>query len=133
VRVGGAAVEGVICPTGPVVVASQLPQSNPIRKVALDYEAAYQKANNEPARGAFGPYAFDGWLIMLDAAKRALATGAQPGTPQFREAMRDAIVTTKDLVGTHAIYNFAPGTATGVDDRARVLVKLVDGKWKLTE
>jgi branched-chain amino acid transport system substrate-binding protein len=47
--------------------------------------------------------------------------------------MRDAIVTTKDLVGTHAIYNFAPGTATGVDDRARVLVKLVDGKWKLTE
>jgi branched-chain amino acid transport system substrate-binding protein len=133
VRVGGAAVEGVICPTGPVVVASQLPESNPIRKVALDYEAAYQKANNEPARGAFGPYAFDGWLIMLDAAKRALATGAQPGTPQFREAMRDAIVTTKELVGTHAVYNFTPGTAAGVDERARVLVKLVDGKWKLTD
>jgi branched-chain amino acid transport system substrate-binding protein len=133
VRVGGAAVEGVICPTGPVVVASQLPEANPIRKVALGYEAAYQKANNEPARGAFGPYAFDGWLIMLDAAKRALASGAQPGTPQFREALRDAIVNTKELVGTHAIYNFTPGTATGVDDRARVLVKLVDGKWKLTE
>ena len=133
VRVGGAAVEGVICPTGPVVVASQLPESNPIRKVALEYEAAYQKANNEPARGAFAPYAFDGWLIMLDAAKRALATGAQPGTPQFREALREAIVNTKDLVGTHAVYNFKPGTATGVDDRARVLVKLVDGKWKLAE
>ena len=133
VRVGGAAVEGVICPTGPVVVASQLPESNPIRKVALDYEAAYQKANNEPARGAFAPYAFDGWLIMLDAAKRALASGAQPGTPPFREALREAIVNTKDLVGTHAVYNFKPGTATGVDDRARVLVKLVDGKWKLTE
>lgn len=133
VRVGGAAVEGVIASTGPVVVADQLPDTYPTKKIALDYQAAYQKANNEPARGAFGPYAFDGWLIMLDAAKRALATGAQPGTPQFREAMRDAIVTTKDLVGTHAIYNFAPGTATGVDDRARVLVKLVDGKWKLTE
>jgi len=133
IRVGGAAVEGVICPTGPVVVASQLPESNPIRKVALDYEAAYQKANNEPARGAFAPYAFDGWLIMLDAATRALASGAQPGTPPFREALREAIVNTKDLVGTHAVYNFKPGTATGVDDRARVLVKLVDGKWKLTE
>jgi branched-chain amino acid transport system substrate-binding protein len=70
---------------------------------------------------------------MLDAAKRALATGAQPGTPKFREAMRDAIVTTKELVGTHAVYNFTPGTTTGVDERARVLVKLVDGKWKLTE
>ena len=62
VRVGGAAVEGVICPTGPVVVAEQLPESNPTRKIALEYQAAYQKANNEPARGGFGPYAFDGWL-----------------------------------------------------------------------
>ena len=70
---------------------------------------------------------------MLDAAKRALASGAQPGTPPFREALREAIVNTKDLFGTHAVYNFKPGTATGVDDRARVLVKLVDGKWKLTE
>ena len=133
VRVGGAAVEGVICPTGPVVVASQLPESNPIRKVALDYEAAYQKANNEPARGAFAPYAFDGWLVLLDAAKRALATGAKPGTPEFRQAVRDAMVTTKDLIGTHAVYNFKPGSAAGVDNRARVLVQLVDGKWKLVQ
>ena len=98
----------------------------------MDYPAAYQKANNEPARGAFGPYAFDGWLVMLDAAKRALATGAQPGTPEFRTALRDAIVTTKDLVGTHAIYNFKPGYTAGVDKRAQVLVKLVGGKWKLS-
>jgi len=133
VRVGGAAVEGVICPTGPVVVAGQLPESNPIRKVALDYEAAYQKANNEPARGAFAPYAFDGWLVLLDAAKRALASGAKPGTPEFRQAVRDAMVTTKDLIGTHAVYNFKPGSAAGVDNRARVLVQLVDGKWKLIQ
>ncbi len=133
VRVGGAAVEGVICPTGPVVVASQLPESNPIRKVALAYEAAYQKANNEPARGAFAPYAFDGWLVLLDAAKRAMATGVKPGTPEFRLALRDAMVTTKDVVGTHAVYNFKPGSASGVDDRARVLVQLVDGKWKLIQ
>ena len=45
---------------------------------------------------------------MLDSAKRALATGAQPGTPEFRAALRDAIVTTKELVGTHAVYNFTP-------------------------
>jgi branched-chain amino acid transport system substrate-binding protein len=123
----------VICPTGPVVVASQLPESNPIRKVALEYEAAYQKANNEPARGAFAPYAFDGWLVLLDAAKRAMATGAKPGTSEFRLALRDAMVTTKDLVGTHAVYNFKPGSVSGVDERARVLVKLVDGKWNLIQ
>jgi branched-chain amino acid transport system substrate-binding protein len=133
VRVGGAAVEGVICPTGPVVVAEQLPDSNPTKKIALEYQAAYQKANNEPARGAFGPYAFDGWLVMLDATMRVLAAGTQPGTPQFRAALRDAIVSTKELVGTHAVYNFSPGHSAGVDDRSRVLVKLVDGKWKLMQ
>ena len=133
VRVGGAAVEGVIASTGPVVVADQLPDSYPTKKIALEYQAAYQKANNEPARGAFGPYAFDGWLVMLDAAKRALATGAQPGTPEFRTALRDALVTVKDVVGTHGIYNFKPGYSFGVDKRALVLVKLVDGKWKLMQ
>jgi branched-chain amino acid transport system substrate-binding protein len=133
VRVGGSAVEGVICPTGPVVVASQLPEPNPIRKVALEYEAAYQKGNNEPARGAFAPYAFDGWLVLLNAAKQALAAGKTPGTPEFREALRGAMVTTKDLVGTHAVYNFTPGSVSGVDDRSHVLVQLVNGNWKLIE
>jgi branched-chain amino acid transport system substrate-binding protein len=131
VRVGGAAVEGVIASTGPVVVADQLPDTYPTKKIALDYQAAYQKANNEPARGAFGPYAFDGWLVLLDSAKRALAAGAQPGTPEFRTALRDALVTAKDVVGTHGIYNFHPGDSFGVDKRALVLVKLVDGKWQL--
>jgi len=133
VRVGGGAVEGVICPTGPVVVASQLPESNPIRKVAIDYETAYQKANSEPARGAFAPYAFDGWLVLLNAAKHALAAGTKPGTAEFRQAFRDAMVTTKDLVGTHAVYNFTPGSVSGVDDRSHVLVQLVNGNWKLIE
>jgi branched-chain amino acid transport system substrate-binding protein len=133
VRVGGAAVEGVIASTGPVVVADQLPDSYPTKKISLEYQAAYQKANNEPARGAFGPYAFDGWLVMLDSAKRALATGAQPGTPEFRTALRDALATAKDVVGTHGVYNFKPGYSFGVDKRALVLVKLVDGKWKLMQ
>lgn len=133
VRVGGPAVEGVIASTGPVVVADQLPASYPTKKIALDYQTAYQKANNEPARGAFGPYAFDAWLVLLDSAKRALATGAKPGTPEFRSALRDAMVTAKDVVGTHGIYNFKPGESFGVDKRALVLVKLVDGKWQLVQ
>jgi branched-chain amino acid transport system substrate-binding protein len=133
VRVGGAAVEGVVASTGPVVVADQLPDTYPTKKIALEYQDAYQKANNEPARGAFGPYAFDGWLVLLDSAKRALATGTQPGTPEFRTALRDALVTAKDVVGTHGVYNFKPGYSFGVDKRALVLVKLVDGKWKLVQ
>ena len=130
VRVGGAAVEGVVAPTGPVVVAEQLPDSNPTKKVSLACRDAHQKANNAPANDAFSAYSFDGWLVFADAAKRALQK-AQPGTPEFRQALRDAIGATHEVVGTHGVYNFKPDSVYGVDERSRVLVRLTKGEWKL--
>ena len=132
VRVGGTAVEGVICPTGPVVVAEQLPDSNVTKKVSLAFRDAYQKANSAPTTDAFSAYSFDAWLVLVDAAKRALAK-AQPGTPEFRQAFKEAMVTTHEVVGTHGVYTFKPDSAFGVDERARVLVKLEQGKWKLLQ
>ena len=64
------------------------------------------------------------------AAQRALATKAEPGTAQFRAALRDAIATTKEVVGTHGVYNFKAGNLYGVDDRARVIVRVDNGQWK---
>ena len=130
VRVGGAAVEGLLAPTGPVIVAEQLPESNPIRKVAMEFRKVYQQANGSPANDAFSAYSFDAWLIFLDAAKRASAK-AQPGTADFRLALRDAIDSTHELVGTHGVYNFSPKDRYGVDQRARVIVRLEKGKWVL--
>ncbi|WHZ10954.1 MAG: ABC transporter, substrate-binding protein (cluster 4, leucine/isoleucine/valine/benzoate) [Burkholderiaceae bacterium] len=130
VRVGGAAVEGLLAPTGPVVVAEQLPESNPIRKVSLDFRSAYKKANGVEPTDAFSAYSFDAWLIFADAAARALPK-AQPGTPQFRVALHDAINSTHELVGTHGVYNFNPNSRYGVDERARVMVRLEKGQWKL--
>ena len=130
VRVGGRAVEGVIAPTGPVIVAEQLPDGNPTKKVSLAYREVYQKVNNAPTTDAFSAYSFDAWLIFLDAAKRALAK-AEPGKPQFREAFRDAMLSVKEIVGTHGVYNFNAGSSFGVDDRARVLVQLQKGAWTL--
>ena len=130
IRVGGAAVEGAICPTGPVVVAEQLPESNPIRGVSLKFREAYQKANGAPAVDAFSAYSFDAWVIFLDAVKRVAATAA-PGTPEFRAALRGAILSAKEVVGTHGVYNFTPASLYGVDERARVLVRLEKGNWQL--
>jgi branched-chain amino acid transport system substrate-binding protein len=131
VRVGGPAVEGLLAPTGPVIVAEQLPESNPIRKVSMDFRAAYQKANGALPTDAFSAYSFDAWLLFTDAAQRALATKAEPGTPAFRVALRDAIVNTRELVGTHGVYNFKPDNRYGSDERSRVMVKLEKGEWKL--
>lgn len=130
VRVGGAAVEGLLAPTGPVVVAEQLLESNPIRKVSLDFRSAYQKVHGSAPTDAFSAYSFDAWLLFADAAARAIPK-AQPGTAQFRVALRDAIVSTKELVGTHSVYNFRPDSRYGSDARSRVVVKLEKGQWKL--
>jgi branched-chain amino acid transport system substrate-binding protein len=133
VRVGGTSVEGLLAPTGPVVVGEQLPADNPIRKTTMDFRAAYEKANGASPTDAFSAYTFDAWLVFLDAAKRALATKVEPGTPEFRVALRDAIVNTKELVGTHSVYNFKPDDRYGSDERSRVVVKLEKGKWKLVD
>jgi len=130
IRVGSKAVEGVQVSAGPVVVAEQLPDTHFSKKISMDFRAAYQKANRSPTSDAFSAYSFDAWLVFLDAAKRAMATGAKPGTPEFRVALKNAIFNTKDLVGTHAIYNYKPSDSYGVDERALVMVRLVNGQWK---
>ena len=72
VRVGGAAGAGRDVPTGPVIVAEQLPDDYPTKKIALDFRAAFQKVNGAPTTDAFSAYSFDGWLVFADAAARAL-------------------------------------------------------------
>jgi len=132
IRVAGASGNGSLMPTGPIIVAEQLPADYPTKKIGLDFRAAFQKVNNAPTTDAFSAYSFDAWLVFADAAARAAsATKAEPGTPEFRLALRDAIMSTKEVVGTHAVYSFKPGNLYGVDNRARVIVKLDNGQWKL--
>jgi len=128
VRVGGKAAEGIQVSAGPVIVAEQLPDSHFAKKLALEFRAAYQKANNMPTTDGFSAYSFDGWRIFTSAAERALKT-AKPGTVEFRKALRDEILNTKELAGVHAVYNFKPGAYHGVDERALVIVRLSNGAW----
>jgi branched-chain amino acid transport system substrate-binding protein len=130
-RLASKAANGIICPTGPVTAAEQLPASNPIQKVALAFRAAFEKANGEPPTDSFSSYSFDGWLVFTDAAKRAMATGAKPGSPEFRTALRQALFATKEVVGTQGVYTYTPADRHGVDDRSRILVQIEDGKYKL--
>jgi branched-chain amino acid transport system substrate-binding protein len=132
IRVAGASGQNALMPTGPVIVAEQLPNDYPTKKIALDFRSAFQKVNGTPTTDAFSAYSFDGWLVFVDAAARALPK-AEPGTAEFRVALRDAIATTKEVVGTHGVYNFKAGNLYGVDNRARVIVKLDNGQWKLAQ
>jgi branched-chain amino acid transport system substrate-binding protein len=133
VRVGGAAVEGMIAPTGPMVVAEQLPDSNPIKAVSLRFRELYEQANHEKSTDAFAGYSYDAMLVLAAAIKQIAAGPAKPGTPEYHLALRDALVSIKNVVGTHAVYNFTPGERYGTDERSRVLVRLDHGQWKLVE
>jgi branched-chain amino acid transport system substrate-binding protein len=128
VRIGGKAAEGVQVSAGPVIVTSQLPDSHFSKKIGTTFHEVFKKVNDSEADDGFSGYSFDGWLIFLNAAKVALKT-AKPGTPEFHEALMQAIYANKDVAGVHAIYNFTPKSYYGVDDRSLVVVKLADGNW----
>ncbi|QNK74496.1 ABC transporter substrate-binding protein [Variovorax sp. PAMC28562] len=128
-RVGGKDVEGTFLPAGPVLVAEQLPASNPVRKSAQAYVAAYEAAYGKGTVSTFGAHAWDAGLLMTAAVPIALKK-AQPGTPEFRAALRDALEQTKEMPGAHGIFTLSPTDHLGLDQRARVMVKIENGAWK---
>jgi branched-chain amino acid transport system substrate-binding protein len=130
IKVGGKAVEGAIAPTGPLIVAEDLPADNPVKKVALDFVTRYEQTFGHGTRNGFAGYSYDGFLL-LDAAVPIAAKNAKPGTPEFRQALRDALENVKNVVGTHGVYNITPKDHNGLDERARVLVRVENGEWRL--
>ena len=66
-------------------------------------------------------------IIMREAVKRL---AEMPRGCGCGSALKNAIFSTTDLVGTHAIYNYKPSDSYGVDERALVMVRLVNGQWK---
>ncbi len=129
-RIGGKDLEGSYLTVAPALVPEQLPASNPIRKVALDYVQRFEAKHGAGSRSLFGASAWDAMLIVQDAARVALKK-AQPGTPEFRSALRDAIEATHEFVGAEGVYNMSAQDHNGVDKRSQVLVRVVDNHWQL--
>jgi len=113
-------------------VAEQLPDTNPIKKVALEFTKAYEGKYGEGSRNAFAAYSWDAYLLADQAVANA-DKKAKPGTPAYRAALREALENGKDVVGTHGVYNMSKTDHTGVDQRASVLVEVENGKWKVVQ
>ena len=128
-RVGGKDVDGTYLPSGPVLVAAQLPATHPAKKSALEYIARYEGAHGKGSVSTFGGHAWDAGLLLASAAPVALKK-AQPGTPAFRAALRDALENAKGVAGAHGIFDMSANDHLGLDQRARVMVKIENGVWK---
>ena len=131
-RVGGKDVEGTWLPAGPVLVATQLPDSNPLKKSALEYIAKYEAAYGAGSVSTFGAHAWDAGLLLANAVPIALKK-AKPGTKEFRAALRDALEMTKEVHGAHGVFNMSATDHLGFDKRAAVMVKIENNKWKLAQ
>jgi branched-chain amino acid transport system substrate-binding protein len=129
IKVGGAAAEGVIAVTSPVVVYDQLPDNNPVRPVAAAFMADYTKQFGPQSVNPFAGYTYDAMLLLKNAIPEALKAG-QPGTEAFRVALRDALEKTHELIGVSGVYDMSPTNHNGQDERAAVLVEVKDGAWR---
>jgi branched-chain amino acid transport system substrate-binding protein len=129
IRLGKEKVEGTVLAAGPMLVIDEISDANPIKRVALDYINRYEKQfGQKPA--TFGANTWDAGLILERAIPVALKQ-AKPGTEAFRVALRDAIEQEREIVGCQGVFNMSPTNHNGMDERARVLVTVKDGKFRL--
>jgi len=131
-RVGGKDVEGAFLPVGPMVVAAQLPNDNPVKKTALDYVGKYEAMYGKGSVSSFGGYAWDAGILLNNAIPQALKK-AQPGSREFRSALRDALENSKNLAGAHGVFNMNAQDHQGLDQRSRVMATIDKGTWKLVQ
>ena len=127
---GKKSVEGAIAPTGALIVAEELPANFPTKAVSMDFVKRYESTFGAGSRNAFAGYSYDG-VMLLNAAVPVALKKAKPGTPEFREALRDALEGAKNIIGTHGVYNMSASDHNGLDARARVLVHVDNGQWRL--
>ncbi len=122
IDLAGPAAEGVRLPAAAMLVPEQLPDSDPQKKVVLDYKAAYESTQNQPV-STFGGHAYDGLMLLVQAIQKA---GTTDGVK-----VRDALQATKGFVGTGGVVNMSPTDHMGLDLSAFRMLEIRDGAWKL--
>jgi branched-chain amino acid transport system substrate-binding protein len=130
-RVMGADGNGTLLPIGPMLVWEQLPESNPVKKAAAEYITKYEAKYGKDSRSTFGGHAYDAFMLLNKAVPEALKKG-KPGTKEFRTALRDALET-GTVVASHGVFVMTPQDHNGLDNRARVMIRIENGRWVLAK
>jgi len=128
IRLGGKEVEGTLFPTQPVVVARTLPADHPAKKAALAFVTAYEDKYGPGSVTQFAGDAAGVYPRLEDAVARALKK-AQPGTVQFRVALREELERAHELVVPNGVVNTSAKDHVGLDQRASVMGAIRGGKF----
>src|SRR4051812_46011993 len=132
IRIAGAAAEGVLMASGPVMDPEDQPDSALTKKPGLALNKAYEAKYGPNSRSQFAGHSYDAFLVLERVIPVALKK-AKPGTPEFREAIRQALLTERDIAASQGVYNFTEKDRYGLDDRSRILLTVKDGKYVLAK
>ncbi len=123
IELAGDAAEGIFLPTGKILVAELLPDTDIQKSVLMEYINAYESKFNQSVSG-FGGYAYDAMMML----KQAL-----PGTHGDKEKLRENLENIEGLVGVSGTFNFSPADHNGLGPDAFVMVRIENGEWKLID
>jgi len=132
IRIAGKAAEGVLMASGPVMDPEDQPDSALTKKPGMALDKAYEAKYGPNSRSQFAGHSYDAFLVLQRVIPVALKT-AKPGTPEFREAIRQALLTERDIAASQGVYNFTDKDRYGLDDRSRILLTVKDGKYVLAQ
>jgi branched-chain amino acid transport system substrate-binding protein len=128
IRIAGKAAEGVLMASGPVMDPEGQPDSALTKKPGLELNKAYEAKHGANSRSQFAGHSFDAFKVLERVVPVALKS-AKPGTPEFRDAIRKALLTERDIAASQGVYNFTEKDRFGLDDRSRILLTVKDGKY----
>jgi branched-chain amino acid transport system substrate-binding protein len=121
IQLAGPAAEGVVFPSGKLLVADELPAADPQKSLLLAYARDFQAASHYTAN-TFGGHAFDGLTMLADAIRHV-------GPDRGR--IRDYIEHLHGFVGTGGVFNMSPENHNGLTPSDMVLVVIKNGNWAI--
>lgn len=132
IRLGGKDVEGSYVVSGPAVVPEALPDSNPSKKLAMDFVTRYEKQFGAGTRNLFAAHTYDAQLVLQKVVPEALKK-AKPGTAAFRTALKEALENSGPIQISQGTLHYTAKDHFGLGDDARIMLTIQNGNWKAVQ
>jgi len=123
IELAGDVAEGIILPSGRVIVANQMSNKEPQKKKLLSYINSYSKLYNVEG-DHFGGHAWDAMMLLKGAIEKG---GDNPA------AIRDQLEKTKKFAGIGGTFSYSPQDHAGLTKDAFVLVQVKNQAWTLVK
>jgi branched-chain amino acid transport system substrate-binding protein len=124
IQLAGDAAEGVRLPAAALLVAESLPDSDPQKKVVLEYKRAYEARFKQDV-STFGGHAYDGLMLAVEAIKKAGSAD--------QAKVRDALESIRGYMGTAGVVNMSADDHMGLDLTAFRMLEVRKGDWVLVK